>query len=85
MKTLFLVGVAALFLATGTAHAVESEAYANCAEGAVGYGIEDQGKDGKLRSFTLIRWKKMPQKVVIEYEDKTQKLKVNGKPCVWID
>jgi hypothetical protein len=85
MKKLLLTGIAALFLATGAAHAVESEAYAKCAEGVVGYGTEDQGEHGKLRSFTLVRWKKMPQKVVIEYEDKTQKLKVNGKPCVWID
>jgi hypothetical protein len=80
MKKMLLTSVAVLSLATGAAHA-ELEGYARCADGIVGTGRDENGTE----LWGLVRWKKMPRKLVIEYDRKTNTLTVNGKRCVWID
>jgi hypothetical protein len=69
-KTTLLTSITALFLATGSAHA-DPEGYARCADGIVGTGRDENGTE----LWGLVRWKKSPRKLVIEY----------GKRCVWID
>jgi hypothetical protein len=79
-KTTLLTSITALFLATGSAHA-DLEGYARCADGIVGTGRDENGTE----LWGLVRWKKSPRKLVIEYDRKTNTLTVNGKRCVWID
>jgi hypothetical protein len=80
MKAAIIAGSVTLLLATGVAQA-DLEGYARCADGIVGTGRDENGTE----LWGLVRWKKMPRKLVIEYDRKTNTLTVNGKRCVWID
>ena len=79
MRKLLLAAVAFAAL-SGVANA-DFEGYARCSDGIVGTGKDENGTE----LWGLVRWKKMPNKLVIEFERKTNVLTVNGKRCVWID
>ena len=75
-----LLAVVALAAMSGTANA-DLEGHARCADGIVATGKDENGTE----LWGLVRWKKMPNKLAIEFDRKTNALIVNGKRCVWID
>jgi hypothetical protein len=87
MRKVLLAGIAALFLATGTAHAQQIEGYARCGNHIVGTGNGPESENEKEFSelWAFVRWKKLPRKFTLQYDRKTNKLTLNGKRCVWID
>jgi hypothetical protein len=90
MKKLFLTSIAALFLATGAAHAAEGDF--NCDQLPKYYlgghfSREKTTKDVQLTfvvGFSNNRERYLPRpEIVIRYNIDTNQLWINGKRCEW--
>jgi hypothetical protein len=83
MKKTLLTGIAALFLATGTAHAQQVAHEPDLVFDCQGITVTRQHvSDGNVYNVEIIasRRDKDPLPVIV-YDVRNQKLKVNGKPC----
>jgi hypothetical protein len=80
MKKTLLTGIAVLFLATGTAHAIEYD----CGDNTTVRIVQDYDKivHGPTTTTTLIRIESTKKRQpVVHYDIKKEKLTINGKRC----